>query len=482
MSASPSSSELHEAEVEVTYGDVLTFMARQGVLRTITAPIDRVKFIMETQMEMIRRSTCSGAGGGVPPGYHQSGSSVSSSVTPSPSLTAAAGTNGGYHQYTTGPRGGSRGGGAAGSQPSFLLNSRSSAPTAGGVTAPFKTSFQAMRHICRHEGVGFGLWRGNGVQLTSMAAQTLCHYHLSEPVMRATYTVLAPETAEGHVITSYAGFFCSGFLCAFIPYPLDFLRFHLAVDVKGLPRTTSGSSIHSRHHGSQYPSQLSSQFSSHSHSSQNQEVPHRNGAQADGSTHRSGMRKSGERGPGGGGARFRTAPGAHTFSNNYRIPRGFAFLRHHPVLREWPQYCYTGLGLHLLGSGFYYISHFMMKNMAEFLWYFNSNNANSSSNMLPPPPPSILSQVIIDGIATLMATAIAHPIDLIRRRQMLAVLDDRTRYRNSWACVQQVAAEEGVRGFFRGMPISLGRMVILASLFQGIGIVEEMLMRRSRGA
>eukprot|EP00796_Vickermania_ingenoplastis_P002215 gene2215-1380_t len=380
------SAQMEPQEEVVGYSDVMALCVRQGIMRTLLAPMDRVKFIMESQMELVRLAQASISGprgeGGRP---HRS--------------AQASGTH------------------RVGSSSHLTTSTRSSSSSRAS-RAPFTTSWQAVRHLRRHEGVRNGLWRGNGMQLGSIAAQSMCHYHLSDPVMRTTYTLLAPESTTGHIAASYCAFLCAGLVCAFVPYPLEFLRFHLAVDVKGL-----------------FPLQQ-----------------------------RGVVRAAPPGGP--------TA--AVSFNNNYRVPRGFAFLRHHPVLRECPQYCFTGFGLYALGSAAYFLSHRFFSSAMERTWMRQTPDPYEVAQT------SLFYVVLTDAAATLLATTIAHPVDLVRRRQMLAVvsLDRPTRrYASAWACAQRVAAEEGLRGFFRGLPISLGRMVVLAGVIQGVGWAESILVR-----
>lgn len=358
-----------------------------------------------------------------------------------------------------------------------VVGRRSASATAPTTVAPFRSSWEALRHLRRHEGVVQGLWRGNSWQLASIAAQGLCHYELSDGVMRGTYVALAPETALGHLTATYAGFFATGFVCALLPYPLDFLRFHMAVDLKGLggpSRSSSSSSLSS--------STSRGSFAASSHGAG---TPH-------------------------------TSFSAFTHTSDYKVARGLHFLRRHPVLRESPRYCFTGLGLHVFGSAMYYLSHRVLTGVMEAAYYRRwqrrrraagmEEDEEGFATMVGPRPPSMLMRVVADGVATLCATAVAHPVDVVRRRQMLAVtgmvrgssslippattgqsslLGPRwrlLRYHSSWECGKQIMTEEGVRGFFRGLPISLSRMVVLATLMQGVGILEGELVRRGVAA
>lgn len=388
----------------VTREDVLYFSARQGLLRTMTAPLDRVKFVMEVQTELSRRTQHQSA----PPSTAATHSHQGTSAAAHPGSSRARALHYDTSSHSTSSSFGSsrRRGGC-------------SSKGAATVAAPFSTSWQVVRHIHRYEGTR-GLWRGNGVQVMSIGIQSLCHFHLSEPVMDWTSYVLAPQSSTGELLAFYTGFLMSGFIASLIPYPLEFLRFHLAVDVVAFPRGSSTATLN---------------------------------------------------------AASSTVLPFNRQAHHHQIPHGLSYLRRHPVLRECPHYCFTGLGFFMLGSAVYFASHLLLSKWTNALVLRQPVAYPVDQS---PPPPSILACVVSDGLATLLATAVAHPIDVLRRRRMLAVLQGPTMMYKSYAhCASVVLRREGVRGYFRGLPISLCRMIAGATSLQLVGAAEGLWMRRA---
>lgn len=539
--------------VEEEHDGMVRYWLHQGFLRTAVAPMDRVKFIMECQGELVRERRCrvglAGTGGGVGEGSRSHGSSNSTSLVRrikemergggissstlsssfSSSTTMAAemefrkalgggppvstGSSSSFSPPPTGSsacsfffwRGGRMGrsstdttsshaGPSSSSWSSFGSGNGRRVPP-GGVgstiktsSVPFSSSVAVFRHLCQQEGWRTGLWRGNSVQLTSIITQSLAYHHLSEIGMWLTELLLAPQSESGAQTTAFAGMIFTGFLCSLIFYPLEFLRLHVAVDVQGLWRGE-------------------------------------------------------EKGKRGGSLRGPSTPSSSFVPHPRRAAKTWSFFRGNALLRDTPSYCFTGLQMHLVGSVVYYKCYQMVTQALETWWWLHSPeylyrdyyaassswdststttsttttggggterntlttstedmvHSRSTAEHPPPPPPlhplpsthrgstsvlpllpwsSWLGSVMVDTVGTFAAITAAHPLDVVRRRRMVAVLHDHTRYRHSWDCAQQIWTTEGIRGFYRGLPIALGRMVVFGGLVQGVGFLEAELLRR----
>lgn len=586
------------------------YWLRQGILRTVVGPIDRMKCIMECQAELVRGESYNtkkrrrngmggggGGGGGSTRGGGGGGFSFTSSSCMASEVERVMGQRGGppVSTVTTSASSASSSlfplheGGVSRSTRSTTTSPLPHSPSlscpfrspfmrgdvggggwgGGGrrpspldiPPLPFSSSAAVFRHICQHEGARKGLWRGHTIQLSSIVAQSLAFHHFSETGMRLTYTVLAPQSEMGELTTTYVGMLFTGFLCSVIPYPLELLRLHVALDVKGLwgrgaggggagggggccsggisslsySLVSSGHSPHNAHHnpcsGGNHNNHNSSRFcgdvreaGSPSGSSNNKTMMRKMSKISPMEDSKINFRDGLLVGQGNGGRMGGGAPSASSlrlFLQRYWSScKTWNYLSGNPVLRDAPSYYFTGAPLHLVGTVVYHICYQVTTLMLEGWWWNHSpegmmynaseaerggrtmtsptsrshiihSNTNcsrttsttsgngSSTSLLPLLPwSSILGSVMVDVFATMVATAVAHPFDLIRRRRMLAVLHDQTRYRTSLECAHQIMTVEGIRGFYRGLPISLGRMLALAGLFQGIGFAEGELARR----
>ncbi|CAJ1017305.1 Mitochondrial carrier protein, putative [Leishmania lindenbergi] len=154
-------------------------------------------------------------------------------------------------------------------------------------------------------------------------------------------------------------------------------------------------------------------------------------------------------------ARFRLAVDVKSHVGaSYKFRNSFAFYSH-PVMSECPHFLYRGLTLFIFGSVVY------------------QSVQNALLNLIAPyvPPdeegsgwtPAIIQTVCgltVSGTTTLCL----HPIDLVRHRMMVAVMEDRLQYSSAMKCMARIAQKEGIRGFFRGGTVTLTKMITATGL------------------
>lgn len=516
--------ETEPYDLEEDYEEMATYWLHQGFFRTLVAPLDRVKFIMECQTELARgrgnvdmnarvgKSSSTGARVGQKGGLWHSSALYPSSVvsegsfvkTPRgvPRISSSTSPSSSFTSPFVGSSFFSKGHGFNSSRfeghssssflrctPPFFANKKGAEPR-----APFSSSAVLARHLSQHEGIRKGLWRGHSVQLLSMVAQSLSFYHLSEPSQRLTDAVFSPHSEMGCLFKMYAGELFTGVVCSFAPYPLEFIRFHLALDVKGLFHGVPGGGT----------SPISRSFSSFREPKG--EICSRTNTRA--------LASSGtldflyppsQRRVRGNGGFFRRS--LKPFAEWCRSPnRVWNYILGYPVLRDFPSYFFTGFWVQMAGSALYIMSYNFMKFGLDQCWWqrhapptypgylssgstysslldnrsWSNSSAPSTFYVLPLSGASVLWKVIDEVIAIVVATTIAHPFDVVRRRRMVAVLQERTRYRDSLECIQLIAISEGIRGFYRGLPISIGRMLVMVGLLQGVGVLEQEYFLRHR--
>ncbi|EPY35618.1 solute carrier family 25 (mitochondrial adenine nucleotide translocator), member 4/5/6/31 [Strigomonas culicis] len=170
-------------------------------------------------------------------------------------------------------------------------------------------------------------------------------------------------------------------------------------------------------------------------------------------------------------ARFRLAVDVKAYKTApYEFRHTLAFFSH-PVLNECPHYLYRGLGLFVLGSLVFKTVHGALMRVvwpyvppdhscaAEDAGGDHSSPVHRGSSWMP-----ALTQISCGLCVATVSTLCLHPVDLVRRRLMVSVTDDRLRYKSAWQCVQRIAQREGIRGFYRGSCITLLRMAVGSSL------------------
>ncbi|KAK7197413.1 adp/ATP carrier-like protein [Novymonas esmeraldas] len=154
-------------------------------------------------------------------------------------------------------------------------------------------------------------------------------------------------------------------------------------------------------------------------------------------------------------ARFRLAVDIKSHVGaSYQFRNSVAFFSH-PAMSECPHFLYRGLTLFILGSVVYRAVHGVLLDIV--------------SPFLPPDgegrgwTPAIVQTVCGLTVAG-MTTLCLHPVDLVRHRMMVAVMEDRLRYSSVMECVARIAQQEGVRGFFRGGTVTLAKMIAATGL------------------
>ncbi|KAG5486192.1 hypothetical protein LSCM1_07312 [Leishmania martiniquensis] len=154
-------------------------------------------------------------------------------------------------------------------------------------------------------------------------------------------------------------------------------------------------------------------------------------------------------------ARFRLAVDVKSHAGApYQFRNSFAFYSH-PVMSECPHYLYRGLTLFILGSVVYRSVHNVLLSLvAPYVPPDDEGNGWT---------PAIIQTVCgltVSGTTTLCL----HPVDLVRHRMMVAVMEDRLRYSSAMKCVVRIAEKEGIRGFFRGGTVTLAKMMMATGL------------------
>lgn len=155
-------------------------------------------------------------------------------------------------------------------------------------------------------------------------------------------------------------------------------------------------------------------------------------------------------------ARFRLAVDVKSrVGAPYQFRGSFAFFSH-PVLSECPHFFYRGLMLYIFGSVVYQAVHNALLSVV--------------APYVPPEEEgcSTWTPAIIQTVAGLTVsgttTLCLHPVDLVRHRMMIAVMEDKLRYSSTMECVTRIAQREGIRGFFRGGTVTLTKMIAATSL------------------
>lgn len=327
----------------------------------------------------------------------------------------------------------------------------------------FSSSFHAARSICSREGL-VGLWRGNCLQLMYLPFQALSGYCFIGTMASANCWFSSCSSGERRfALVQGLSYLLSGIFFYLIAYPLDFLRFHIAVDTKGTfrrfgtsrvcpapPRAVPGASSSLlppvRGAGVRYALPSSTQLSTNFLSRRRSvwlPVAH---------SHHSSL------------ALRSLLPDLLFLSRSWpRRAQSRLARRYLPVSMESPRHWFTGLGLQLVGSALYLNVFFVWNACASFSRSHHraldeDNAAVLEAPRLASPWSTPLIAFSLYAFSHFTALVMVHPIDLVRRRTMLAVLDHRLRYRSSTECARLVWVEEGVRGFYRGFPITIGRM------------------------
>lgn len=154
-------------------------------------------------------------------------------------------------------------------------------------------------------------------------------------------------------------------------------------------------------------------------------------------------------------ARFRLAVDVKSrVGAPYQFRNSFAFFSH-PVLSECPHYLYRGLTLYIFGSVVYQSVHNTLLGLVAP--YVPPEEEDSS--WLPAIVQTIAG-LTVSGTTTLCL----HPVDLVRHRMMIAVMEDRLRYASMMECATRIAQKEGIRGFFRGGTVTLTKMIAATGL------------------
>ncbi|KPA74330.1 putative mitochondrial adp/ATP carrier-like protein [Leptomonas pyrrhocoris] len=154
-------------------------------------------------------------------------------------------------------------------------------------------------------------------------------------------------------------------------------------------------------------------------------------------------------------ARFRLAVDVKSqVGASYEFRNSFAFFSH-PVLSECPHYFYRGLTLYIFGSVVYQAVHNVLLNVvAPYV------PPEEDSSSWAPAIIQTIAGLTVSGTTTLCL----HPVDLVRHRMMIAVMEDRLRYASMMECATQIAQREGLRGFFRGGTVTLTKMIAATGL------------------
>lgn len=154
-------------------------------------------------------------------------------------------------------------------------------------------------------------------------------------------------------------------------------------------------------------------------------------------------------------ARFRLAVDVKSrVGAPYQFRNSFAFFSH-PVLSECPHFLYRGLTLFIFGSVVYQAVHSALLTLVAPYVPPDEEDAGWT--------PAIVQTVCgltVSGTTTLCL----HPVDLVRHRMMVAVMEDRLRYTSAMECVASIAQKEGIRGFFRGGTVTLTKMIAATGL------------------
>ncbi|CAD2222108.1 solute carrier family 25 (mitochondrial adenine nucleotide translocator), member 4/5/6/31 [Angomonas deanei] len=243
----------------------------------------------------------------------------------------------------------------------------------GTLRVDLPNTASCIRHLRQLEG-GRSFWRGNLVQVVSLLPITLAQLFIGPSAHSFFYHLIPNSSGSPFLCTlaEYTAFIGAALAVAVITYPLDFVRFRLAVDLKA----------------------------------------------------------------------YKGAP--------YEFRHALSFFSH-PVLNDCPHFLYRGLTLFILGS--------------IFFGSIRSTLLDVVGPYLPPEKGeqdwrAIMIQTTAGMTIAGVATLCLHPVDLVRRRVMTTVTEDRLRYRSSWECALRIAKKEGWQGFYRGWGITLGRVVV----------------------
>lgn len=154
-------------------------------------------------------------------------------------------------------------------------------------------------------------------------------------------------------------------------------------------------------------------------------------------------------------ARFRLAVDVKPYRGApYRLRHSLAFFSQ-PVLNDSPHLLYKGLMLYMFGSLVYRAMYSMLTDMLSP--YIPPELEDS--NWRP-----VVVQTVCGMSIAATSTILLHPVDLVRHRLMVTVAEENLRYPSAMHCVGRILQHEGIRGFYRGVGITLARMVVASSL------------------
>lgn len=123
----------------------------------------------------------------------------------------------------------------------------------------------------------------------------------------------------------------------------------------------------------------------------------------------------------------------------------------HPILNDSPHLYYKGLGLYLLGSMLYYFVHHRLLDVFGLFVPPETSERRYSA---------IAVQVGAGLSVSALSTLCLYPLDTVRRRMMIAAMEEDLRYQSSIHCLRRILLTEGFSGLYSGARFSLIRMLV----------------------
>lgn len=245
----------------------------------------------------------------------------------------------------------------------------------GALHTELMSSLRCVKYLVRTEGKR-SLWRGNFIQLVSILPTILAQLFIALPMENLIISSTPCTSQSGFEATGFAASLGGAVAASMISYPLDYVHFRLAVDLRS----------------------------------------------------------------------------PYTMRYSFRHSLDFFASR---VFTEAPHLLYTGFGVYILGSVVYRAMHHLLFSMID--------------QYIPPvAEDNYWRPIIIQNMCGLSvactATAGLHPLNLIRRRMMVAVMRNRFRYASAMQCARTILYNEGVRGLYRGWAVTMTRLIAATQL------------------
>ncbi|CAM9537508.1 unnamed protein product [Chrysoparadoxa australica] len=143
----------------------------------------------------------------------------------------------------------------------------------------------------------------------------------------------------------------------------------------------------------------------------------------------------------------RTRVGTDVGSGVHRQYRGSLDCLKQTLIKEGPRAVYRGFDIALVGI------------VSWRAFYFGGYDTFAKLVLGDRKGGTVAERFAVAQTVTTLAGSAVYPLDSIRRRMMMQAGRKEVMYKNSLHCVRRILAEEGYRGFYRGLSANLLRSV-----------------------